>query len=830
MPQHRSTYNKNGINSISSGLNKEELLDKYLKEFRVEQCPLFLQHKCQQHRPFTCFHWHFQNQRRRRPIRRRDGTFNYSADVYCSKYDETTGLCPDGDECPYLHRTAGDTERRYHLKYYKTGMCVHDTDNRGYCVKNGPHCAFAHGNNDLRPPVYDIRELQAIENGEVDPVIGLNSLDKERSMVNDDPKWLDTTFVLANYKTEPCKKPPRLCRQGYACPQYHNNKDKRRSPKKYKYRSTPCPQVKSGDEWGDPVGCDSGDGCQYCHTRTEQQFHPEIYKSTKCNDIQNTSYCPRGAFCAFAHIEQETVSLESPSPENGHNLGDILSHALPNSEDTSKNGSVNHGGRMDLHDMNSELNGTFVARGAMMRNGSITPPFEENGIASPIESNKHHLGQSGTAAQMENGANSSINNLSSSMDSAMGPPPPLPNSTNNGFVNNGNPGANLSHNKNRFLSGDLTSREALIRRQMFSIENNPNLSQMEKVQRKTSLMLEVTSSNGTNPTTSSNTTFANGSLFSSFNNAESLDSIGAAFEDLSVDPFEGSKSRKSSGFSETCTTKSRQCSGYDLSSGPNGGGNKSRNCSGNSITQGISGILNGSNPVMIPGSGGKISPSGNSPLMHTNGIGLENGHENNTTSLGMNQLGLFDLTSANNNCHGSPKSNSSIDHQKDLEIARLREELQETRNRLASWDEGILQARNACEAWKKESAIATKKAELAQRDRESALQKAVQFQKEVETLNGGPYLHAIKRVDELKALPPGVLKALEWQLRKDLQEVEKTLRMNEANNQWVSGSNNSTHNRLFDFSTPTSDMWGSGGGLGLISHQHHHMFGSLAQQ
>ena len=80
------------------------------------------------------------------------------------------------------------------------------------------------------------RELQAIENGETDPVIGPNSLDKERCLLNDDPKWLDTTYVLANYKTEPCKKPPRLCRQGYACPQFHNNKDKRRSPKKYKYR------------------------------------------------------------------------------------------------------------------------------------------------------------------------------------------------------------------------------------------------------------------------------------------------------------------------------------------------------------------------------------------------------------------------------------------------------------------------------------------------------------------------------------------------------------------------------------------------------------------
>merc|ERR1719163_2275308 len=118
---------------MSSMEKPQDIMEKYLKEFRVEQCPLFLQHKCQQHRPFTCFHWHFQNQRRRRPMRRRDGTFNYSADVYCSKYDETTGICPDGDECPYLHRTAGDTERRYHLKYYKTGICA-----------DGDECPYLH--------------------------------------------------------------------------------------------------------------------------------------------------------------------------------------------------------------------------------------------------------------------------------------------------------------------------------------------------------------------------------------------------------------------------------------------------------------------------------------------------------------------------------------------------------------------------------------------------------------------------------------------------------------------------------------------------------------
>ncbi|XP_035311139.1 putative E3 ubiquitin-protein ligase UNKL isoform X2 [Cricetulus griseus] len=288
---------------------------RYLKEFRTEQCSLFLQHKCSQHRPFTCFHWHFLNQRRRRPLRRRDGTFNYSPDVYCSKYDEATGLCPDGDECPYLHRTTGDTERKYHLRYYKTGTCIHETDARGHCVKNGLHCAFAHGPLDLRPPVCDIRELQAqeaLQNGQLSGGDGVPDLQPGvlasqamiEKILGEDPRWQDSNFVLGSYKTEQCPKPPRLCRQGYACPHYHNSRDRRRNPRRFQYRSTPCPSVKHGDEWGEPSRCEGGDSCQYCHSRTEQQFHPEIYKSTKCNDMRQTGYCPRGPFCAFAHVEK----------------------------------------------------------------------------------------------------------------------------------------------------------------------------------------------------------------------------------------------------------------------------------------------------------------------------------------------------------------------------------------------------------------------------------------------------------------------------------------------------------------------------------------------
>ncbi|KAI7697131.1 RING finger protein unkempt, partial [Sarcoptes scabiei] len=244
--------------------------------------------------------------------------------------------------CPYLHRTAGDTERRYHLRYYKTGMCVYDTDARGYCVKNGAHCAFAHGSHDLRMAVFDVREQIQINGNQIPNGPGdgpgsetlnidhqtangqsrggpdstqthssnngcsssLNHMfDKDRNAIHDDSRWQNTAFVLAYYKTELCKRPPRLCRQGYACPQYHNSKDRRRSPKKFKYRSTPCPNVKQGDEWGDPANCENQDDCTYCHTRTEQQFHPEIYKSTKCNDVQQSGHCPRGPFCAFGHSE-----------------------------------------------------------------------------------------------------------------------------------------------------------------------------------------------------------------------------------------------------------------------------------------------------------------------------------------------------------------------------------------------------------------------------------------------------------------------------------------------------------------------------------------------
>ena len=62
------------------------------------------------------------------------------------------------------------------------------------------------------------------------------------------------------------------------------------------FRSTPCPNVKHGDDWGDPTQCENADGCAYCHTRTEQQFHPEV---SQCKDRSNCGVLERNSYLFY---------------------------------------------------------------------------------------------------------------------------------------------------------------------------------------------------------------------------------------------------------------------------------------------------------------------------------------------------------------------------------------------------------------------------------------------------------------------------------------------------------------------------------------------------
>ena len=62
------------------------------------------------------------------------------------------------------------------------------------------------------------------------------------------------------------------------------------------------------------------------------------------------------------------------------------------------------------------------------------------------------------------------------------------------------------------------------------------------------------------------------------------------------------------------------------------------------------------------------------------------------------------------------------------------------------------------------------------------------FTRQVEQMGGGPLLHGLRRISELPSLPPAVLKSLDWQLRKDLAEVERASRAQADHQMWLSNN------------------------------------------
>ncbi|KAM9101889.1 putative E3 ubiquitin-protein ligase UNKL isoform X2 [Sarcophilus harrisii] len=728
---------------------------RYLKEFRTEQCPLFLQHKCTQHRPFTCFHWHFLNQRRRRPIRRRDGTFNYSPDVYCTKYDETTGICPDGDECPYLHRTTGDTERKYHLRYYKTGTCIHETDARGHCVKNGLHCAFAHGPLDLRPPVYDIRELQAqeaLQNGQLGSGDSIPDLQPGvlasqamiEKILGEDPRWQDTNFVLGGYKTEQCPKPPRLCRQGYACPHYHNSRDRRRNPRKFKYRSTPCPSVKHGDEWGEPSKCESGDNCQYCHSRTEQQFHPEIYKSTKCNDMRQTGYCPRGPFCAFAHVEKDTMNVVMMQNSNQSKPGAHMFSAE----------SIGITNDWNCHDPNSTNNIT------------------------------NNNGQSGNISC----SNSPTVTSSSGSSSSLSPIGPLcrQRSLANGGLCSESTTSGVSSPTSSYPKAPGFEREDQAKQRNLPAENNQKISEQDNKQNHLSVFAVV------NPLASSITSSITSSLASSIGSGSSSPTTLSAINAKAL-PFYPPSNTVESVIDKELEDQETSDLGLTSqrllgSSAPvNIPGSLPRSPSLHSSsslsTSPLSSLSQSLSQPLIPST---MTPHQQQPQHLKSEHNVLGTSASSHNSLGLNGVNgsIWDFVTGSFSPSPSPilstgtgpSANSSAHG---TELARVRRELDEAKRKIKQWEDSWQQVKQACDAWQREAHEAKERAKVADTDKQLALQKKEEvenkfkrLQEEFERLGLSSKFPVLRSYGDIETIPLPKLHSLQSQLRLDLETVD----------------------------------------------------------
>ncbi|KAJ8344632.1 hypothetical protein SKAU_G00288250 [Synaphobranchus kaupii] len=694
----------------------------YLKEFRTEQCPLFLQHKCTQHRPFTCFHWHFLNQRRRRPIRRRDGTFNYSPDVYCTKYDETTGICPDGDDCPYLHRTTGDTERKYHLRYYKTGTCIHETDTRGHCVKNGLHCAFAHGPHDLRPPVYDIREIQAqeaLQNGQLGAGEGIPDLQPgvlaSQAMIEktltEDPRWQDTNFVLANYKTDQCTKPPRLCRQGYACPHFHNSRDPPEKPAQVQV------QIDSVSQ--------------------QQQFHPEIYKSTKCNDMRQTGYCPRGPFCAFAHVERIPSSEESVN-----SLLTVMHTGVPGQAGRPAVLRLSHrrnGGKHKRHPPAPQA--TTAKQGSVSCSSSpnVTSSSGSNSSLSPV-------GPIGRPKSLTNAPGFEREDQAKTLK---------------GYPVDGN---------QKLADQD---KQALI--SVFAASHPLASSITSSI---TSSLASSMCSDSSSPTALSTMNVKATPFYPGSNTVESV--IGSAldlnFRDINVASLDKElEEQENNGIGLTSQRLLGGSAPVNIpGSLPHSSSLQSSSLSASPLGSLSQSILSGMTPQPCQPQAPPTKPE----------HGLLGTSTSSQNSLGLNggSGSIWDFVSGSFSPGPSPAFgavSSPAVGSGSADLPRLLRELDEAKRKIKQWEDAWQQVKQACDAWQKDARDAKEQAkcadgerQLAVQKREDAERKLKELQEDFDTLCRSPGVPLLRSYGELDQLPLPKLHTIQSQLRTDLDLVD----------------------------------------------------------
>jgi len=288
---------------------------KIMRGYRVQMCKDKEQGICELDDKL-CFNAHSPALLRRCPYLNPDDVL---PNAYCGNKCKDLPNCPRGNACWYTHN---DSEYNYHPAHYKTRVCTFSTSSStGYCERNGKYCPFAHGENDLRQARHATTETLASAVHAAAPPApagGAHGSGGHQHHHGHHHHHRDTDgfntgeFNYETYKTIPCEK--RAC----ACDGYHNPKERRRHPLHYWYATAPCPYVfnaaaaDSGQRkgaWSDPSECPRGDKCDLAHTVEEQMYHPEKYKTVRCQ--RETTGCQWGARCSYRHSNEPPFNRES---------------------------------------------------------------------------------------------------------------------------------------------------------------------------------------------------------------------------------------------------------------------------------------------------------------------------------------------------------------------------------------------------------------------------------------------------------------------------------------------------------------------------------------
>ncbi|KFQ38132.1 RING finger protein unkempt, partial [Mesitornis unicolor] len=511
------------------------------------------------------------------------------------------------------------------------------------------------------------------------------------------------------------------------------------------YRSSPCPSVKHGDEWGDPSKCENGDSCQYCHTRTEQQFHPEIYKSTKCNDMQQSGSCPRGPFCAFAHVEQPALNedlQQSSAVSSPTQTGPVM--YMPSAAGDSVPVSPSSPHAPDLSNI-------------LCRNSSLGSPSNICGSPPGAIGKPHSLETIGFPPDSVTAAGSYKK---------------AP-----GFEREDQVGAeylkSFKCQQAKMKSHSLEHRsqdQPLLQPKQDILGILPVGSPLTS-----SISSSITSSLAATPPSPAGTSSIpgmNANALPFYPTSDTVESvIESALDDLDLNEFGVAALEKT----------------FDSSTVPHTSG----------IMIGGS-LLQSSAPVNIPGSLGSSasfhSASPSPPVsLSSHFLHQPQGHlsqSENTflgTSASHGSLGLNGMNSSiwEHFASGSFSPSTSpafLSGPGAAELARLRQELDEANGTIKQWEESWKQAKQACDAWKKEAEEANDRAntanmecELAREQREALELQVKKLQEELERIHTGQDPQFLRSFSDLETLSLSSLYTLQKQLRANLEKVDKAV-------------------------------------------------------
>mmetsp|Transcript_43289 Transcript_43289/g.101047 ORF Transcript_43289/g.101047 Transcript_43289/m.101047 type:complete len:529 (+) Transcript_43289:91-1677(+) len=335
-------------------------------EFHTQPCADFQRGFCAKHgvrgKAHQCHGFHFDSQRRRKPVDPTTGQLAYW-ETPCPSWTIEMGFCcMAGDACPWAH---GREEVSYHPAKYKTRAC-NGTDCRGEGA-----CCFAHDDREMRQTAqqrysYYVIAASKARAGQrpAAPVEtpGRRSADLGRGGGMSNPKIrfcayyphvgqcrrgsacsfahsrdevqtpllsiaeeeheenvLTPDFFTRKFKTMWC--PIGAQHDWQTCVYAHTYQDARREPS-IGYGPQPCPfWGKKDTRVAYSQRCPLGLRCPYAHGAKEQLYHPRYFRTVTCRDMQMKG-CPRQRLCAFYHRRSEhrkqvadTHDYEKPLPE-----------------------------------------------------------------------------------------------------------------------------------------------------------------------------------------------------------------------------------------------------------------------------------------------------------------------------------------------------------------------------------------------------------------------------------------------------------------------------------------------------------------------------------